>query len=633
MSRNVARWLLVVLLSIVAVDGYAFWHNTTASRLVNFDMGVHLTRSIRVYYALRDQAPGSSLDERLRWAGALGNHHDVNLEGNYYPPLVYFLTAAIFFVTGPSARAGMLVMIPFGVLLVLASWGLARTAWQTDVAFVCAAIAFASPEALDYTHTFMLDLPLGALAAASLWMLLASEGFRHRSASLWLGLALGFGSLVKPTFALFVLLPLAWDSLCVIFARFCGRRPALWFAFTLLACALYLHFLVAWVGITARISAQTHDLGKRTLNAMLGAATVWAALRSLGFFAPLPGPAPSTPEDVSRTSLAPPEAATRWNNAVDAGGIALVLAASWYFVCAPLITGGLFENNPVEPSGWNQIGPGLVYYIWSMKNDLLLFPFFLLAMIGLPLGLTNRTTRKATLCCLLAMLGVIPLAIHGGRLSRYILPLVAPLAFLATVPLSKLGPRTRQVSTILVLAGCLFYAWSWAWPLDNHPRRNEWGTVTNPHSYSFLPQRGFPGFAWLQAPPLKGRDDVVLPIVDAVARLIGNRSAWFLVAPAPDCTPPDVNLHPGCFEILAESHRIRARFTAANGQIACDGHLTPDFNDASTPQDGLITILMRVPPLRTGPFLLRKMMRLPEKMWSGVYLRSKVSTDLRETAP
>ena len=73
---------------------------------------------------------------------------------------------------------------------------------------VAAALLFGSaPFMVFSTLRFQLDLPLAAMVAVALVVLLATDRFTRTPAALAFGLVCGLGMLTKPTFALYIVVP------------------------------------------------------------------------------------------------------------------------------------------------------------------------------------------------------------------------------------------------------------------------------------------------------------------------------------------------------------------------------------------------------------------------------------------
>src|SRR6266571_1784989 len=125
----------------------------------------------------------------------------------YYPPLVPGITALFYLVAGRSYETAMATQILFLVLLVFGTWALGNRLLGAPVGLAAALMLLAAPGIRLNAEEYMLDLPLAAMVAVSVWGLLTSDGFARRDRSLVFGVLAGAGMLTKWTFFLFLGLP------------------------------------------------------------------------------------------------------------------------------------------------------------------------------------------------------------------------------------------------------------------------------------------------------------------------------------------------------------------------------------------------------------------------------------------
>ncbi len=125
----------------------------------------------------------------------------------YYPPLVPGITALLYRVAGRSYGTAMATQILFLVLLVFGTWALGNRLLGAPVGLAAALMLLAAPGIRLNAEEYMLDLPLAAMVAVSVWGLLTSDGFARRDRSLVFGVLAGAGMLTKWTFFLFLGLP------------------------------------------------------------------------------------------------------------------------------------------------------------------------------------------------------------------------------------------------------------------------------------------------------------------------------------------------------------------------------------------------------------------------------------------
>ena len=141
----------------------------------------------------------------LCWRGlAAGDVAAVLARSSFYPPLVPCLAGLVFRVIPSDATFGQVVILAFLGLGMAATYLLARR-WASGAgAVVAATLVGTAPFVVNLTLRFQLDMPLMAMVAVALEMLLRTDGFRKPAWSLALGLVLGLGLLTKPPFAAYV---------------------------------------------------------------------------------------------------------------------------------------------------------------------------------------------------------------------------------------------------------------------------------------------------------------------------------------------------------------------------------------------------------------------------------------------
>lgn len=140
-----------------------------------------------------------------------------------YPPLVYWLSAPLAHLFWPSADTFAGIHALFLAILLLATYGLARSMGGTGAGLLAACVVGLYPILYGLERHYLLDFPLTAMVALSNWLLIRSEGFRERRTAIAYGASLGLGMLTKWPFALFVAGPFL-----VTVAFRVGRERAGW---------------------------------------------------------------------------------------------------------------------------------------------------------------------------------------------------------------------------------------------------------------------------------------------------------------------------------------------------------------------------------------------------------------------
>jgi len=92
----------------------------------------------------------------------------------------------------------------FLVSLLGATYLIGKRLYSGAIGLAAAVILFLYPTVYGQSGIFMLDVPLAAMVAITLWLVLKTEGFSDARYGIPLGLVLGFGMWTKPTFCIFV---------------------------------------------------------------------------------------------------------------------------------------------------------------------------------------------------------------------------------------------------------------------------------------------------------------------------------------------------------------------------------------------------------------------------------------------
>lgn len=143
------------------------------------------------------------------------------------PPLGQVVTIGVYALLGEvSQRAARLSMLVFLWALLLATYGLGARLLDRPTGLIAAALLAGFPQVIGFSRLYWMDLPLAAITAGALWLLLLSRGLQRRGPSLLFGLASGLGLLTKYTFPVFVVGPL----IALLWLSFRARRvpAAVW---------------------------------------------------------------------------------------------------------------------------------------------------------------------------------------------------------------------------------------------------------------------------------------------------------------------------------------------------------------------------------------------------------------------
>jgi len=118
--------------------------------------------------------------------------------GQFYPPATYVLGAVATLIGGVSVATPILAQnVVYVPLLALACYQLGRRTAGPAAGLLAVLFALGAPLIVEQFHVFMLDAPLTAVVAVTVWLLVASEHFSRVGVAALAGLALGLAILTK----------------------------------------------------------------------------------------------------------------------------------------------------------------------------------------------------------------------------------------------------------------------------------------------------------------------------------------------------------------------------------------------------------------------------------------------------
>jgi dolichyl-phosphate-mannose-protein mannosyltransferase len=149
--------------------------------------------------------PGATLSDALATHATLaeGDLFGPISASAIHPPLVRIVGAIGMLIGGVNVTAPTIAeVLVFVPLLALGCYGTAKLVAGPRAGLLAVAFALGTPLVVESFHVLMLDAPTGALAALSVWLVLASDRFRRTRVAALAGLAVGLGLLTKQQFVL-----------------------------------------------------------------------------------------------------------------------------------------------------------------------------------------------------------------------------------------------------------------------------------------------------------------------------------------------------------------------------------------------------------------------------------------------
>lgn len=129
----------------------------------------------------------------------------------YYPPFGYWMTVPFISIFGRTFSAAVLSNIVFITIFVFTLYALGKKLWNRTTGLLAALVMISFPFVIGQSHEFQLDLPLTAMTALCLWLLLQTNRWRNWGWSLVFGFVCGLGMLTKwPIFA-FIIGPILYE--------------------------------------------------------------------------------------------------------------------------------------------------------------------------------------------------------------------------------------------------------------------------------------------------------------------------------------------------------------------------------------------------------------------------------------
>ena len=377
-----------------------------------------------------------------------------------FPPLVFLCAQPAFWLArGFSTEAANLSITPWLIVMVLATYGIARRALGDGAGAAAAVMVSALPIVVSLSRKFLLDFPLAAAITVSLWALLRSDRLR-RPGWVYLAGAL-FGVALLAKFIAGVFLMGAWLWLLagplVETVRRWPLRSAL--------VGVPLLGLAGWLGLDAL--AWYREL--------MAAGTI-AGSGSTDFWIERVGRAPGFGlwwHGLGLLSVGLLVAALRVEHEGLRGvlgfGAAVVVAGwlsgAWYlpharevalFVTMFSVEAGVAEGDPgaATLTGW-------LFYPWALARSM---PraWYLLLLVGTPLCLIHPRLRRALApVAFSGLLALVLMNLSDNRELRYAVSLAPFVAIAATAWAAVLPALHRRLVWGTVIAMALVFSAGW----------------------------------------------------------------------------------------------------------------------------------------------------------------------------
>jgi 4-amino-4-deoxy-L-arabinose transferase-like glycosyltransferase len=187
-------WILI--LGLVAFHAANNWLWLGKNVVIpGWDRPAHLGRSLAYYATLTP----------LSWQGLF----QASVQDPIRPPLFFASATPLYWVFGTYPDVATMVNVVYWLILVASVYGLGARLGGRRLGVWGAILAALLPLLYAMSRSFYVEFALAALVTLTLYLLVASDGFRQRSYAVAFGVALGLGMLTKRTYLVFVAVPVA----------------------------------------------------------------------------------------------------------------------------------------------------------------------------------------------------------------------------------------------------------------------------------------------------------------------------------------------------------------------------------------------------------------------------------------
>ncbi len=149
-----------------------------------------------------------------------GFFNDIRSKGSYWPvvrsPFLYLSTALVSCVVGFSYFKLRVIFFIFFIVIVLSTYYTAKKIANDKVGVFAAFFISFLPMVFHYVHIYNVDLPLAAMVALTLYLVIDYCDNQSDKNMLKLGIVCGLGMLTKPSFIFFTIFPLIYYWVFII---------------------------------------------------------------------------------------------------------------------------------------------------------------------------------------------------------------------------------------------------------------------------------------------------------------------------------------------------------------------------------------------------------------------------------
>lgn len=127
---------------------------------------------------------------------------------NYYPPFYHFSTAIMYLFFGKTLTTAILTNTVFYGILILSAYGLGKKLFNKETGVFAAVLITLYPSIFSLQRIYMLEIPLAALVALTIYLLVLSDNFKNRKYAVAFGTTFALTILTKWTGLFYIMGPL-----------------------------------------------------------------------------------------------------------------------------------------------------------------------------------------------------------------------------------------------------------------------------------------------------------------------------------------------------------------------------------------------------------------------------------------
>ena len=182
--------ILLIFLLFAFLDLIYFFNTTTPP---SWDQALHLELSLHYFDLLK-----------------LGNLTEIINTSGFYPPFFHISSSLLYAIFGTDLIVSRSTNIIYLLILLLSTYGIASHLFNKNVGILSALLISTYPLVISMQKTYLLDLSLTALIAATIYFLLKGENFSNTKYTLLFAIAFSFAELTKWTAIFFIIGPVIY---------------------------------------------------------------------------------------------------------------------------------------------------------------------------------------------------------------------------------------------------------------------------------------------------------------------------------------------------------------------------------------------------------------------------------------